>query len=749
MIWSSVVWVIWILTLCPLFSRPISENVRIACFDLLLNHVSNNKKTAVPDNVLTRKLSPIFEAAVAAEKDATPDEPPSMSSPMKRMGPGLPSSPRAATGMMPALRKPPSLSTLAMPNMSAAKPPSEQLLKALRGLIAQLPPANRDLLKTLTELIMLTAANSAKTKMPLHNLLLVFCPSVSMNPSLLRTLCEAPQFVWDGVRAQSRTSMRDEEERGQETNVEGQTEGRQEDVARLGNVEPRQGNRRHVRDLSTPAMLASSSSTSSSSSSAMAASPLVGRSRAMTTGLRQARATMSSVYLDALENPIVSRSNSSATTDTGNSLYLSMPQTPAGGSGSRTPSTPSSAHPMTPPPELALSGSLPLPSSSSTSSPSDGDDDGDNRCSLPPVPFRTTGSVPSLPAMLAQYQSQQQQQQHRHQRYHHLHHERAPSTPARLVLGGGAGVALPPASPGGHSLPQTPISRRKSMSFLSSLSGRSGDAPSSPTGSNNTRGTNSPAPSARALRMKKPSLTLLFNKHSQSSLGSSSLNISAPSPYAGPPLDMTMNPLSLSLASPRSPPLSPASDRFSHPPRLETPIDSTPFTFDMSSDADKQDGKEEDEDEDEESSLDLPPVSSASTVKQQAWRDLSAANNGATTAAMARARAATVSGTPIADHYSASRAGSTLSLASTLDAAATTTAATPDGDDDDEQQREPPLYRRLTLARAQSHAGLATMSVDRLGLSGLGLDDPMEEDWARSVLIAADADAWRMNGPVA
>jgi hypothetical protein len=94
------------------------------------------------------------------------------------------------------LRKPPSLSTLALPNFSGFKPPSQSLVNALRSLIAQLPQENRDLIRTVTELIKATAKNSKETKMPLSNLLLVFCPSLNMNPPLLRALCEY-EGIWE------------------------------------------------------------------------------------------------------------------------------------------------------------------------------------------------------------------------------------------------------------------------------------------------------------------------------------------------------------------------------------------------------------------------------------------------------------------------------------------------------------------------------------------------------------------------
>ena len=107
---------------------------------------------------------------------------------------GLPSGPRNSIAL--ALHKPPSLSTLAMPSFNQVPPPSRSLLHALRSLIAQLPRENRDLIRTVVDLITATAKGSKATKMPLSNLLLLFCPSLNMSPPLLRVLCEA-EGIWD------------------------------------------------------------------------------------------------------------------------------------------------------------------------------------------------------------------------------------------------------------------------------------------------------------------------------------------------------------------------------------------------------------------------------------------------------------------------------------------------------------------------------------------------------------------------
>ncbi|KAJ7703228.1 hypothetical protein B0H17DRAFT_1042363 [Mycena rosella] len=143
----------------------------------------------LPEPILTQGLIPYFEAALAQESTLNEqDKTPRVKGPI---GPTLPSGPRNVQ----AMRKPPSLSTLAMPNFSSIRPPSQSLLNALKSLIGQLPPENRDLIRTVTELIRATAKQSRETKMPLSNLLLVFCPSLNMNPPLLRVLCEA-EGVW-------------------------------------------------------------------------------------------------------------------------------------------------------------------------------------------------------------------------------------------------------------------------------------------------------------------------------------------------------------------------------------------------------------------------------------------------------------------------------------------------------------------------------------------------------------------------
>ena len=96
-----------------------------------------------------------------------------------------------------SLRKPPSLSTLALPNFSGMRPPSEDLLNAFASLLARLPQENRDLLHTVIDLITFVAQRPA-IRMPLSNLTVVLCPTLNMSPPILRVLCEA-ESIWKGL----------------------------------------------------------------------------------------------------------------------------------------------------------------------------------------------------------------------------------------------------------------------------------------------------------------------------------------------------------------------------------------------------------------------------------------------------------------------------------------------------------------------------------------------------------------------
>lgn len=146
---------------------------------------------AVPESILTAELIPYFESALSAEDEARA----SLES-TNGTTEGKPLHMRRGSSL--ALRKAPSLSTLAMPSFAGKRSVSESLLNALTWLLARLPRENRDLLYTVIELIRATAARERETRMNLGNLLLVFCPSLNMNPTLLRVLCEH-ESIWAGL----------------------------------------------------------------------------------------------------------------------------------------------------------------------------------------------------------------------------------------------------------------------------------------------------------------------------------------------------------------------------------------------------------------------------------------------------------------------------------------------------------------------------------------------------------------------
>ncbi|KXN90808.1 Rho GTPase-activating protein gacZ [Leucoagaricus sp. SymC.cos] len=174
----------------------------------------------LPEHILTQKLSPYFDVAIEQESSTTSADSNNSHFGMRK-GMGLPSSQKPtaqhnASGSMssmapsmsstisgfafpaPNLRKPPSLSTFAMPSFSGARPASANLVSALRSLITKLPRENRDLLRTVVELVKATDKESKMTKMPLSNLLMVFLPSLNISAQLLKVLCE-DERVWSGL----------------------------------------------------------------------------------------------------------------------------------------------------------------------------------------------------------------------------------------------------------------------------------------------------------------------------------------------------------------------------------------------------------------------------------------------------------------------------------------------------------------------------------------------------------------------
>lgn len=183
----------------------------------------------LPEPVLTHALSPYFDAALNQDNAAKLETEQTPAVPLRpgMRGPGLPMNPRDCSSSSSnsihlggMLRKPPSLSTLAIPSLSGMRQPSKMLLKALKSLLAQLPKENRDLIRTVTDLIRATAGESRRTKMPLSNLLLVFCPSLNMSPPLLKVLCEAEGIWGDEDEGEEQQSLKEKQEEGEEGELE-------------------------------------------------------------------------------------------------------------------------------------------------------------------------------------------------------------------------------------------------------------------------------------------------------------------------------------------------------------------------------------------------------------------------------------------------------------------------------------------------------------------------------------------------
>ena len=76
------------------------------------------------------------------------------------------------------------------------KPPNS-LLREFNDLVQRLPPENHDLLQTIVELLARATVHAKTTKMPLSNLLLVFCPSVGINSSVFKIMVENHEPIFD------------------------------------------------------------------------------------------------------------------------------------------------------------------------------------------------------------------------------------------------------------------------------------------------------------------------------------------------------------------------------------------------------------------------------------------------------------------------------------------------------------------------------------------------------------------------
>ena len=187
----------------------------------IVSFCPTDSSVPVPESILTIGLHPYFEAVMIAVESSEIQAANNSTRGIGSVGPSLPSGPKSGYQM----RKPPSLSTLSMPTFNGVRPTSQSTIHALAALVTRLPQENRDLLYTLVELVKATAKESHQTKMPLANLLLVFCPSLNMKPSLLRVLCESDD-IWKTpprtveTRTQSDAGVEEKSETSQPPSME-------------------------------------------------------------------------------------------------------------------------------------------------------------------------------------------------------------------------------------------------------------------------------------------------------------------------------------------------------------------------------------------------------------------------------------------------------------------------------------------------------------------------------------------------
>ena len=170
----------------------------------------------VPDPILTRDVAPAFEAALEQAKASGAMSPPPM--PTVFQGPGVGPRVGAPLGARFGLPSGPRQNSMALsrffnndvhivpgsqpvevtaPTSTTPVKPPNSLLREFNDLVQKLPRENHDLLQTIVELLARTAVHAKTTKMPLSNLLLVFCPSVGINPSVFKVLVENHEPIFD------------------------------------------------------------------------------------------------------------------------------------------------------------------------------------------------------------------------------------------------------------------------------------------------------------------------------------------------------------------------------------------------------------------------------------------------------------------------------------------------------------------------------------------------------------------------
>ena len=505
-------------------------------------------RVSVPEPILTRALIPFFDAAMTAESNSNPQERTELSR-IGGRGPTLPLGPRSG---LPMMRKPPSLSTLAMPSFTGMRPPSKSLLNAIKSLIAQLPQENRDLIRTVTDLIKATAKASKETKMPLSNLLLVFCPSLNMNPPLLRVLCE-DKGIWDDSQGdpsvldiKGDSAMLDIGVSSTPSPIDKKHDPEEEVVAddddeqfcdAMDGTESDHQNSEEMNPWKSLAL-----------EEELGEMNVV---RPRPSGGRRAPVPVATIYLDSesgvedysLSNMLASnaahaRTPSAAPSSETTSLqddvsYVSISE------GNSIPSP--TSHPDVPSPPLSSSAeSLATPPTSSGRPSFSHLPLGNDPCTkLQTLGAPVIAESTELPL---------------------------PPTPRRPVISGPIGdpVQFPLTTP---SSPTTPLSHKMLIPTLSLPNFASISDSQSPSSANS---------SPRIRRLKKPSLRLLFSKRSASPLISPSTHLIS-GPYLQPPRASSDS----SVSTPVSAVTAPQSSTFTLPPKLDTPIETSALQFEL------------------------------------------------------------------------------------------------------------------------------------------------------------------------
>lgn len=649
----------------------------------------------LPEPLLTHALIPYFEVAMNQEfvsNSNTPKSPPA--SRTHSRGPGLPSSPKNGGMPLPAIRKPPSLSTLAMPSFTSMRPPSRSLLNAFQSLILKLPEENRDLLRTVTELIKATAQNSKATKMPLSNLLLVFCPSLNMNPPLLRVLCEA-EGIWEQAPVMV---IQREEADVIDIKPEAAEESEEEFLdAREGTEEDEEESLQSESVGRTSEDLPSSVEYESSSEGGKGVP-----SRVKLLGPRKPVSTMGldaddssllsqpvSPASDLVRNGSLRDDGSSCMSDRETSLknyvdsHSTSPPLLTSAESDTTSTTNSSAH--------SSFAHLPIPPVESDS-------------------FAKKAQEPGRPVPLIA----------------ELPMELSPTTPRRPLISNpmpvtGA-IQFPTSSTGITSshAPPAAAENRRSIPVLSLPNFSPPMFHSFP--SDGSRSPDSPsASSILGKRLKKPSLQLLFAKKSSAS---SLRNVSSPEVLdakpiiSGPYLQNPRSASDSSVSTPRSAVTAPQSSTCALPPKLDTPIESSSLKMELG--VDDLDFPTE-SDPDEPDAQERPPRTSISPRPPALPSASMSTTSLSSTTPPGRGQ------TPIADRFNRPPSPSAKSVLSITSLS-----------------RESEISSVLSHLRpypARTRAATSTSSIASSNHLGLLEDDGEEpEDWTASVLMAADVD---------